>query len=101
MVDFNKFLPEPAAQARIHTQNSHPATEGNENVKSDALADYSRRKRAKHDRTDDEDGDEIHNAAKVAKRIPDFDLAAVAPSLLPPLNVYDSNLSGSQAGIYD
>ena len=83
--DFKMFLPEPAAQARLRTQQNlleserYKKVESYEKVEPQAPVDDRRRKRARYDLTDDEDGDEdgdeasTHRTARVATWILDVD----------------------------
>jgi histone deacetylase complex regulatory component SIN3 len=78
--DFKMFLPEPAAQAHLRTQQDLLEIERYKKVRykkvePQAPVDDGRRKRARYDLTDDEDGDEAstHRTARVATWILDVD----------------------------
>jgi hypothetical protein len=66
--DFRRFLPEPAAQARLRTQQDLLEIESYEKVEPQAPVNGRRRKRARYDLTDDEDEDEAstYRAARLA-----------------------------------
>lgn len=63
-----KFVPGSAAQAR-RTQQAFLEIERDEKVEPQAPTNDRRRKRARYDSTDEEDGVSTHHATEVAKRI--------------------------------